>query len=219
MRIRHVLLTIVSVLALGAGAVAPSAAAQASVGSPAVTQAKAHTTARPLTNDYNVCAQNGSGYCLDRNQCGTASGTHVIMWVRDTRTCIDFEAIGSLTCGSGVVTQTCPFTVGSGLNSRYAGSKIWYFETYQSGTKCLATDGGGGGILGTCPDRSGNGGSNGTIFVQNSAGYVVNRYWSDYNYSIGESNSPSWMCSPGSQGQQVLLYDDTGSAGSCQWYP
>lgn len=182
----------------------------------AVTQAKAPAARRVLV-DSTWCAQSGAGYCLNRSQCATASGTHVIMWVLDYDNCEDFLPIPTVMCGEGNVTQTCPFTVGSGLNARYAGSKIWYIKAYNESNECLATSSGGLGILGSCPDRNGNGGSNGVIFVQNAAGYMVNRYWSDYNYSLGEYNAPSWMCSPGSQGHQVLLYDDTGTAGACQW--
>jgi hypothetical protein len=46
---------------------------------------------------------------------------------------------------------------------------------------------------------------------------VVDRYWSDYNYSIGESNAPAWMCSLGVS-EPVSLGSSSGNAGTCQWF-
>ncbi len=221
MRFRYVLLAAASTLALAAGAVAPSAA-QASVRPAAVAQAAPAPVASPAMVSMTVCAQSGSGYCLNRSQCAKGSGTSVLVWANDHDNCEDFEGIVlDQMCNKGLVTSTCPFTVGSGLNNQYVGQPIVYFQAYDEADECLATNAGGQGILGTCPSFSGNGGANGTIFIWKAYGpnpdYVINRYWSDYNYSIGEYDAPSWMCSPGSQGKSVLLYDDTGTAGSCQW--
>lgn len=181
----------------------------------AVTHARVPAASAPELNGV-MCALNGTGYCLNRNHCGSGSGTSVIVWPQSD-TCEDFEpqVLASM-CNKGFVTETCPFTEGSGLNSRYYNSPI--VELYAYGeNECVATTGSGLGVLGTCPDSAGIGGSNGTIFVYNSADYVINRYWSDNNYSIGEYDQPAWMCSPGVEGDQVILDDDAGSAGTCQW--
>jgi hypothetical protein len=192
MRCRYVLLAVASTLALGAAAVAP-AAAQASARSGAVVQAQAPAVS-PASVPMTVCAQSGSGYCLNRSQCHTGNGTSVLVWANDHDNCEDFQGIvlGHM-CNKGFVTRTCPFTVGSGLNDRYVGQPIVLFQAYNEANECLATNGGGQGILGACPSFSGTGGANGTIFVWTAYGpnpnYVINRYWSDYNYSIGVQRS------------------------------
>jgi hypothetical protein len=50
-----------------------------------------------------------------------------------------FENITNLPlndCGSGFVTSTCPFIVGSGLNSKFLGDHIFHWEFVSTGT-CL----------------------------------------------------------------------------------
>jgi hypothetical protein len=107
--------------------------------------------------------------------------------------------------------------VGSGLNTRYQGQPIVEIQAYNESNTCLGTSSGGQGVLVACPNVYGQGGGTGTVFVWNSSDYVINRHWSDYNYSIGEHNQTSWMCSPGVQGDLVILYDDSGTSGICQW--
>ena len=79
MRLRYILLAVASTLAL-ACAVAPSAA-QASAQSDAIAQARA-PAASPASVPMTVCAQSGSGYCLNRSQCGTGNGTSVLVWAK-----------------------------------------------------------------------------------------------------------------------------------------
>lgn len=85
------------------------------------------------------------------------------------------------------VTPTCPFTVGSGMNTATLGSQIFQV-VYNNNGLCVATAASGGAVLGTCNNLAGTGGSSGTIQVAlsqctNSTTYA-NRYWSDINGSF-----------------------------------
>lgn len=213
--------TLVLLLGLGATGAADAATAGSASGSlHAAAHAKlpAASAGAAATVPFAQCAGSGSGLCLNRKQCGSTNGTQVIMWAQDFDNCEDFaEAHVSNMCGNGKVTSNCPFTSGSGLNNRYINDPIIALVAYNEQGKCLATDSNGNGVLGTCPDSSGNGGSDGTIFVVSSTNYVVNRFWSDANFALGEYDAPAWMCSPGTQGVQVILNEGTGNAGYCQW--
>jgi hypothetical protein len=113
-------------------------------------------------------------------------------------------------CNGGFVSSTCPFTVGSGLNTEFEGDPIVQIFYYGNGD-CVATSGSGEAVLGTCANLSGSGGSDGVIDVLNGepAGssncyelnycYVANRYWFDRQGS-------GWMWGGnGANGTQVYL--------------
>lgn len=171
-----------------------------------------------------LCNLSNPSLCLNRNQCGSGANTVIIGWTHDLDNCEDsywFQL--SLMCGNGVVTGTCPFAVGSGLNSRYAGDPIVAIGWYDAGG-CVAANPNGStvGVTGTCPDPYGNGGSNGSIFVyntKNNADYMINRYWSDYFYQHGDgANNPSGLCTDGF-GNPVLLGNEVQPlpSGICQF--
>lgn len=216
---KHRLAVVFSALVLLLGLGAANAVAATALPTHASSHTAPHVKEHAAVANQGAafCSQNGSGYCLNRNQCG-GFGAKIIMWYHDFDNCEDFvPSVLNAMCNYGKVSSTCPFTVGSGLNNRYLNQYIVAIQSQSNGGECVATTSGGLGTVGACPNGLGNGGANGSIFVWTNNRYVINRYWSNYNYSIGEANAPSWMCSPGSVGQQVLLYDDTGSAGICQW--
>jgi hypothetical protein len=221
---RHRIAIACSMLVLLLGLGATGAAAAATAGSAggslnAVAHAKppAASAGAAATVDPIFCAGTGSGLCLNRKSCHSTVGTQVIMWAHDFDSCEDFGQVElSTMCGGGSVTSTCPFTVGSGLNTTFLGYPIEAIKAYNEG-KCLATDSNGNGVLGTCPDSSGNGGSNGTIVIFANNEHVVSRYWSDANFALGEYDTPAYTCSPGTQGVQVILNAATATTGYCQW--
>jgi hypothetical protein len=177
----------------------------------------ARNQATPDATYGYLCADSGDGLCLNRSGCGTGYGTAVLTWTHETSSCDHLGGLNQLgqMCGSGVVTSTCPFTVGSGLNSRYQGQEIMDIQ-FSTG-QCAGDDGYGGGALEPCPDSSGNGGGDGTIFIWNTSLYMVNRHWSDAWYSGGYgANNPAFLCSQGVSGDRVNLAGG-GQAGYCQW--
>ena len=167
---------------------------------------------------YQIATNQGnSSLCLNRQYGGTIN---VITYnCNDPNDDFSFIWLGGA-CGGGYVTLTCPFS-SSDVNMRYNGAAIVEIYAYNFAL-CLANNGlAGTGILGTCPDQNGNGGSYGTIMilaqVHNFPGwtgspstYVVNRYWSNL------AGAPRWMCSQG-YNQLVKINSSQGLLGSCQW--
>ena len=182
---------------------------------PAAARPAAQPGARRVTPAVSaaVCDDSGTGLCLNRSGCGT---TTVISFAHDFDSCEDFKPVQlSSMCGSGLVTSTCPFTVGSGLNNRYLNAIIVVWKSTATGL-CVDTDNNGGGSLGTCPGLDGQGGATGTTFVWNGSHYVVSRFWSNFNFSLGAANTPAWMCSRGAP-VQITVDSGSGNAGTCQW--
>lgn len=158
-----------------------------------------------------VCENSTTGLCM-----AVATGGSVIVATRPGGFQASFTNLSHM-CGSGRVTETCPFTLGSGLNTHYFNDSI-VAVSLPGG--CLAL----GSVVGKCPDSSGNGGGNGTIDVLAATGtmhgYLPNRYGSDANYSKHEYNQPAWFCSPGDSSAhkgQLLLLKSSAPAATCQW--
>jgi hypothetical protein len=129
--------------------------------------------------------------CLNTYQDNKNNGATIRVW--QTGTTLDnqwtYDPLTNM-CGSGKVTSTCPFTVGSGLNTQFLGDRIIKIISYYG--KCLASSSGGAAVEGNCPDLFGTGGDIGTIQVLDEQNgsincftsyycYVVNRYWSNYH--------------------------------------
>jgi len=150
--------------------------------------------------------------CVNEYQGNTASGAPVKVWQTGSyqTNLWDYNYLTSM-CGSGLVTSTCPFTVGSGLNTQFMGDPIIQIE-YGPAGNCVATSSGGSAVNGTCASPEGSGGSNGVIMVLDQHGtqyncqysnfcYIVNRYWSDEHLTAQQ------MC-PNSFANGSTLYLD-----------
>jgi hypothetical protein len=100
------------------------------------------SSATPASAKPNIQICNKSGglfgmYCANVNGGVYQPGTKVIGWTKDdNNNAFDFN--GTNLCGSGYVTQNCPFTVGSGLNAAYAGDQIVEEINSPSGL-CIGT--------------------------------------------------------------------------------
>lgn len=139
-------------------------------------------------------------FCMNRSGNGVNVGTHVIAWTCGQSN-NDFQqiAVGDM-CGRGFVTQTCPFTVGSGLNSAYAGDQIIMLN---SPTPDLCVGGSSQGTVAAslqpCPDVNGNNGGWSTIDILQAADDAggrlyynfINRNFSDQLASFGQCNGVS----------------------------
>lgn len=104
---------------------------------------------------------------------------------------------GKVRNGEGGI--TCPFTVGSGLNSRYDGAELWTLHSYNTG------------FYAAIPNFSnhlvalGNLGDQGDAWIQNDAGYVVSVGESNWAYANGGgANKPQWLDTNGNVGAQLL---------------
>ncbi len=120
--------------------------------------------------------------------------------------------IGNDLCG-GAVSHSCPFTEGSGLNNKYYGDFIYNIQLDY-------TDWVGSDSSGNAEATSDQGGT-GTIFIYDqtdNVDYLVNRYWSDYNYEngIGGSNPQAGLTANGN-GDQANADGNIGIANTSQW--
>lgn len=173
------------------------------------------TTAQPaLATQTQICGNNGTGYCMnDWN--GGLNNNPVKMYYGGSSN-ENFFTYRIDPCNSSPpdrVTETCPFTLGSGYNAALAGHII--FEVgYGTTPYCIGTTGvqagGPTAILTGCPGVNGSGGGNGTIWVQWNTGIAITRYWADTFYqNAGESccAAAPFVVSGGNPGQPLYMAD------------
>ena len=178
----------VLLLAAFAGGPAYASAAVASVRSP--------DSAVSFAEGY-VCAQNGTGYCLnDWNGAGSGGAVKMYNFGYSNDAWTLYQMTGY--CSGGYVSSSlaCPFPNGSGLNSTYNGDYIMEVKSQVSGA-CIGTDGAGFANLGPCPPDSGGKGSN--LWVFEGGGPIVSVYWSKQH----GNNSEADLVSGGSIGAQA----------------
>lgn len=152
----------------------------------------------------------GSSLCWNRSGGGQTKGTVVIAYnCGDNNN--DFEEVNlSSMCGGGFVTQTCPFVVGSGLNSAWANSEIDVVEWGSSGL-CVggnsSTDNDAN--LTDCPNDDGScpvsGSCWSSIMIRVPSAYpgsggrnydvLINRNWSDWFVTHSTPQCNAWSCS------------------------
>jgi hypothetical protein len=159
-----------------------------------------------------------TGPAMNRSGCGTRVNppqTPVISWKPDRDACEDAKIVQLTSmCGHGTVTSNCPFTIGLGLNNRYINRPIVAVQWYNEAATCLASDPSGFAVLGACPSLSGTGGSNGTIYIWSSSGYLVSRMWADYYHN----GNPYWLCLDGGPiGDKLITDGVVAVSGDCQW--
>jgi hypothetical protein len=150
--------------------------------------------------------------CINRNGGGYTSGTEGIGWHKDSDQNENFYGV-LLTgwCNSGYVTETCPFTVGSGLNARYDGDPIFSLDT--SNNQCLGADSSWSeAVLGGCvPDGGAFVGSNANGVFLISVG--VSNHW----YGVtGSYDTPYWLVWDGGFGDQLAFVGAAINSWTCQ---
>lgn len=151
----------------------------------------------------------GSGLCWNRSGGGTSKGTTVIAY-----NCGDnnnnFEEVGLPNmCNGGVVTQVCPFVVGSGLNAAWVGSEL---VTVEWGTSGLCVGGNSqsdnDAHLTDCPNDDGScpvsNSCWSTIMARVPSAYpgsggrnydvLVNRNWSNWYVTHSTPQCNAWSC-------------------------
>lgn len=130
-------------------------------------------------------------------------------------------------CGNGLVTSTCPFKVGSGLNTRYLDDSIIQFKYMGGGNYCVGNLGNSfnqspNAGLQPCNSLNGIDGGPGTMFILNTgrngtSNYVESRYWSNELASVHLHDQPAWLCN---LSNDSLILDGLNSLQSaCQWIP
>jgi hypothetical protein len=190
-------------------------------GIPLVSNAVVSAPAAHAVIGAYFCDVGGYPYCLNEWNDNRNTGQPIKMYQYGNSN----EAYGfdeEYICNGGhVVTQTCPFPVGSGLNAAYAGSDIWQIA-YGGNLSCLGTNTTSGQAVNQpCNDVNGNNGGPGTIFIATNCsgtgtGYycqLISKYWSS------QTRAAQWLCSV-SKSNGALLYTDynTGSCTSGQTY-
>jgi hypothetical protein len=165
-----------------------------------------------------ICGNNGTGYCLNDWNAKQTEGAAIKMFNGgNSNENFNVQQLTSM-CNNGVATSTCPINV-SGVN--LTGGTIVKLR-YMSGPFCVATNSSGQAVLGVCPDLSGNGGDDGTIFVwwdtgvmtgpcalttgSQFTGYLANRYWTNNDGQLED------LFSGGNPGVQAFF---GGGNGTC----
>ena len=150
--------------------------------------------------------------CLNRKGGGYTSGTNVIGWDKDSDQNENFYGV-LLTgwCSSGYVTETCPFTVGSGLNARYDGDPI--FELNTSNNQCLGADSSWlEAVLGGCLPNGG------AIVGSNTNGvFLISVGVSNHFYgTTGSYDAPYWLVWDSHFGDPLIFTDEAINSWTCQ---
>jgi hypothetical protein len=198
-------------LALTGGA---AMAVPASAGT--VTQGPAVRKALPASHIQSVCLDNGPGTpCLNEWNGNGNNGNPIKMYAyNNTNEAWSFQDVDLCNSahtdeGIATVTETCPFPLGSGLNTAYEGDPIVQILGPQG--ECLATTGSGTAVNGTCGETgSGQGASNGVfnVLVGNaphcSQFYcsIVNRYWTN-NRGVSQ-----FVCSASTANGAAVILDN-----------
>jgi hypothetical protein len=166
----------------------------------------------PQTTSQELCAQSGSGYCLnDWN--GAGSGGVVKMYSSGVAN-DNWQMIylGNY-CDLGTVSESpaCPFPSGSLLNTIFNENPMFEIKSSVSGA-CIGTDIYGNANLGPCPPTNGSGtGSNIWVwhYIGPSTYDLVNVYWSGRHGNSGSA----LLVSGGAIGAQAYVSPSTSS----QW--
>lgn len=167
--------------------------------------------------------------CLNVSQGRHVAGTRVVGWKLDFDDNEYFYKQDIRRCNGAAVTQTCPFTFGSGLNGRYIGNEIFQLVDGHNPKLCLGTDGtenAYNGVLTGCNNpATGSGGGVGTIFVLNTHSgtnsFVENVYFSNLFFIHGVGHA-AWLCDysapPNGSSTPLTLAGASGTNKACQWF-
>jgi hypothetical protein len=153
--------------------------------------------------DETLCAGKGSGLCLNLKNGLNDIGQPYITWANDHD---DNEQLNSdlneqNICGNDVVSETCPFTKGSGLNSQFDNDPI--VELYDADTNgCVGSS---DDVYTTNQDCNGDG----TVWIDSGYSFI-NRAASD------DENTAAYLCSTGTEGSSAVIQTNWES-GYCQW--
>jgi hypothetical protein len=150
--------------------------------------------------------------CINRNGGGYTSGTKVIGWYKDSDNNENFYGVLLTSwCNSGYVTETCPFTVGSGLNARYNGDPIVSLDT--SNNQCVgANSTWDAAVLGGCVP-------NGGAFVESNVNgvFLISVGVSNHWYGVvGTYNAPYWLVWDGAFGDPLDFIAEAINSWTCQ---
>jgi hypothetical protein len=200
-------------------AAALAALAQPATASPASAKADNHALAsakQRVTDTTGILCDITSG----PQMCMWADGTVGDPITQEPYTGIYGDNVFTRTSGSfctgGVVTSTCPFTVGSGMNTQLEGDSLVWLSA--NGTVAAADD------LFYATQRTATGDS-GTEWVEATAShgghYYINVYDSDYAYSQDGQlpNNPFAVCADGTAGDtlETESYNLYNGNGNCDW--
>jgi hypothetical protein len=189
--------------------VSPTESATRSAGGPL---ASASASSVPPVQVCDLQQYIGNTWCVNREGGGTGNGTDIISWYMDDPN-NDFTTANTNWCNQGRVTTTCPFTVGSGLNNRYAGDPIITVEDYDNG-KVVAAPGANAGNFNLFLESNG---SIGDIDILTAYQDFVNLAASNYNYTHGGGyNRPAWWTETPGRPIAITFAQSLATAWGCE---
>lgn len=167
-----------------------------------------------------ICGNLGSGYCLNDWNGDGSPGADVNMYYGNSSN-EDFWMELLNPCNStpaGRVTETCPFTVGSGWNAEFAGDPIFEIA-YDGSSYCVSSE---SVVIDPVIGVLENCGATGSMFILTPECYFVSRYWTDVYYSdygITPSNGyPGVTLNSGGSPGANTFYSLVGTSAT-QWGP
>jgi hypothetical protein len=176
--------------------------------------------ARSAAVSAAICTYPTGALCMDRAGEGHSNGTKIIGWPPNLNDNAEdlHAALLNTWCNGGFVTQTCPFTVGSGLNARYATAcggaacPILYIYSEYFSSECIGADSSWSfAILNGCVPNGGafvGSTTNGTFLID----VGVSNHW----YGILHTyNQPYWLVSDGTRGDQLDIVPQASNSWGC----
>lgn len=131
---------------------------------------------------YQICGNGGSGYCLNDWGGHAYAGDAIKMYYgNSSNENFYIVRLTNFCSGAGYVTSapSCYGQFGAG-GINLVGDYVVEIQYGPAG--CVASDPGSGlAILGTCPDLSGNNGSDGTVFAEAFTGPLGSKQWAYYD--------------------------------------
>jgi hypothetical protein len=171
----------------------------------------------PASADAQICAQSGTGYCLNNwNAAGGAVKMGQSGW--PNQTFANVQETGACNAGKVSSAMTCPFS-NQALDDALNGEPIEYLQYTGSGTghgECvgLASSTSTSAILVTCPNSAGNGGGWGVTYVQDN-GTCTTHLDNVRATATGGTSTPWNLRSGGATGSQAIM--STARDGTTCW--
>lgn len=165
------------------------------------------------------CTYPSGSLCMNRDGGGTSQGTAIIGWADDGDGNEYFVSRYDDSGCDGDIVQDgengClwPFSDGSGLNSRYDGDSVVYFQAYSgsSSVGCVGETSEAYATLfsGCLPDGAA------MVLSDTNGAFLIDVQVSDYWYGQGDgSDKPYWLVA-GSEGQQLYFTQSANNSWGC----
>lgn len=161
-------------------------------------------------NGGEICAQSGTGYCLNTWGGGLNNPVKMNTYGSPNSSFGNYQL--TTMCGHGTVTGTCPFA-NYGLDSVLYGDPIVAVKSIANNLCVGSGQNDSRALMEPCPDSSGNGGGWGVVMVEdfgNCSVHLDDKHWTD----VHGSSTSYGLFSGGAIGA-TAYYSSDRSGSSC----